>query len=193
MNNCLQCNGQAAYDFRVLEVHTLHVRDLTGEKRVQALGSFQNFAVCEECAENYLANTVNPVRPAAKRCIIYIFLLLLGGVLTGIFAFTNGALRLMGLAAIICGMLGLISVIHTAMKRRAEYMALPKEKALYLSAWKCMLKAAPKKAGENDLTYIPVDSRTIEMKNGDLAIVYNLLPAVAIKAHQLIHETEPQQ
>lgn len=36
-SDCIQCGGAAQHLFQALEIHTLHVRDLKGEKRVQAL------------------------------------------------------------------------------------------------------------------------------------------------------------
>ncbi len=46
---------------------------------------------------------------------------------------------------------------------------------------------APKKYKNNDVTYIPITSRTLSMKNGDLMVMYKLLPEIAVKAYDLIH------
>ena len=50
-----------------------------------------------------------------------------------------------------------------------------------------MLDAAPKKNDINDISYIPVDEKTLARKNGDLMILYDLLPEIAIEAHKRIH------
>ena len=62
MAACLKCGGEGDYSFRVLEVHTLHVRDLDGEKRVQALGDFREYAVCCVCAQARLDRALRPER-----------------------------------------------------------------------------------------------------------------------------------
>ena len=52
------------------------------------------------------------------------------------------------------------------------------------------MDAAPKKHDINDITYIPVDEETLARKNGDLMILYDLLPEIAIEAHKRIHAGE---
>ena len=51
------------------------------------------------------------------------------------------------------------------------------------------IDGAPKKNDINDITYIPVNEETLARKNGDLMILYELLPEIAIEAHKRIHET----
>ena len=50
------------------------------------------------------------------------------------------------------------------------------------AAWEAFSNALPKKDEDNDLTYIPINKKTLAMKNGDLMIMYNLLPEIAKKA-----------
>ena len=52
-NKCVRCGGDAAYPVRAIEVRTLHVRSIGGEKRVQALGDERESAVCEACARAF--------------------------------------------------------------------------------------------------------------------------------------------
>ena len=54
-------------------------------------------------------------------------------------------------------------------------------------AWECLVDGAPKKNDVNDITYIPINGKTLERKNGDLMILYDLLPEIAIEAHKRIH------
>lgn len=56
------------------------------------------------------------------------------------------------------------------------------------AALELLLSSAPKKAGDSDLTYIPVNEKTLTMKNGDLMIVHRLLPEIAIRACNMMHE-----
>lgn len=188
MAQCLKCGKEAEYAFHVLEIQTLHIRDLTGEKRVQALGEFQDYAICKACAAAYLADIRRPGNKLARGCVPFIFILVLGIALTAAFWNSNGALRLMGLAAMICGVLGLVSTMQGSTKHKREFDALHQEEAMAQAAWECMLEAAPSKGSDNDLTYIPVNKKTMAMKNGDLMILYDMLPAVAAKAYDLIHD-----
>ena len=55
------------------------------------------------------------------------------------------------------------------------------------SAWECLQEGAPKKQDVNDITYIPVDEKTLALKNGDLMVLYELLPEIALEAHRRIH------
>ena len=48
--------------------------------------------------------------------------------------------------------------------------------------------ALPKKDGDNDLTYIPITEKTLAMKNGDLMIMYDLLPEIAKEAWNILHD-----
>ena len=52
------------------------------------------------------------------------------------------------------------------------------------------MQAIPRKNGEEDLTYIPVDSETLSRKNGDLMILYDLIPDIAKEAFRRIHLKE---
>ena len=191
MADCLKCGGHAAdYSFRVLEVQTLHVRDLTGEKRVQALGLFQDYSVCRSCAQACVDRTLRPGRTLAKKLAPYAAALLFGVAVSLVFRGGDTALRLLGLAGILCGVLGIVSTLRSINEKRRGLAALSPEEALRQAAWACLLEAAPRKDGDNDLTYIPVDEKTMAMKNGDLMIVYDLLPAVAKRAWDLLHGVE---
>ena len=198
MSACLKCGREdAAYPFHVLEVQTLHVRDFGGEKRVQALGLFQDYAICRECAAARLAAVKSPRKRLLLSGAAFGAIFLLGAALTAFYLRASGpggAMRLLGFAGLVCGALGVYSSVKSARALRAEYAALPEEEALERAAWECLLEAAPKKHSDSDLTYIPVNEKTLAMKNGDLMVLYDLLPGIAIKAHRLIHglPDEPQ-
>lgn len=51
---CIKCGAAAQEHFRALKVHTLHIRDFSGEKRVQMLGNITEFGVCRDCANEQL-------------------------------------------------------------------------------------------------------------------------------------------
>lgn len=188
MADCLKCANAPAYSFRVLEIRTLHVRDITGEKRVQALGEFRDYAVCKHCAATHLEKVKNPAADTVKRCAAFGTVLALGLALTTVFWSAHGALRLMGLSAMVCGVLGLISSMQSARKHQQAYVGLNAEQAMALAAWEVLLACAPKKSADADLTYIPVNEKNLAAKNGDLMILYDLLPEIAVQAHRLLHD-----
>ena len=176
------------YEFDVLEVQTLHIRDLTGEKRVQALGEFGKYAVCADCARERLEKTMD-VRQSARTGIIRFGAVLLAGILlAGWFWRAGGPMRLLGLAAVLCGVLGIYAAVQGSLERRNHYAACSEEDALWQSAWEVMVDQAPKKSDDSDLTYIPVTSKTLSMKDGDIMIHYDLLPEIAVKAYEQIHK-----
>lgn len=193
MAACLKCGGEGDYSFRVLEVHTLHVRDLDGEKRVQALGDFREYAVCCVCAQARLDRALHPERYLVKRLAPFLAVLAFGLAVTAVCWTWEPALRLLGAAGIFCGGAGIVSVLRGAGREKRACAALLQEEALRRAAWECLLETAPKKAGDNDLTYIPVNPETLKLKNGDLGIVYNLLPAVAKQAWDRLHGAEPPE
>lgn len=192
--NCIKCGTATEdYPFPVLQVQTLHVRDLTGEKRVQALGDFENHCVCRKCAERKLSCILNNRKATVKAALPFFLAILAGIALTAFFWSRNGAFRLLGLAMLVCGVLGSISTVQSGEKQRNRFAPLSHDQALYQAAWECFLEAAPKKNDINDITYIPINQETLARKNGDLMVLYDLLPEIALQAHQRIHNPEETQ
>ena len=188
MSVCLRCGREeAAHAFRALEVRTLAVRDLTGEKRVQALGRFVDASICRECAGKRLAEIAAPGRALGRKAGPFLLILLFGLGVTLLLRPAERAILLMGAAAVICGAAGLASSVREILRKKKEYRALPPEEAERRAAWESFLCTAPQKEGENDLTYIPVNEETLAMKNGDLMIAYRLLPAIAKEAWRRLH------
>lgn len=183
MTRCLVCAGESkGYSFRALEVQTLHVRDYNGEKRVQALGSFRDWTVCEDCARRRLEETLSPGKRLAKACLPFL-LVLAGGIFWMLLVHEEAfALRLLGPAAIFCGLAGTVSSVRRAVVQRAQFLKLPREEALKRAAWSCALSAAPNKNGDNDLTYIPVDEETQGLDWKQMVLRYDLLPPIAAQA-----------
>lgn len=183
MAQCVVCKGEGEGDsFRVLEVQTLHVRDFTGEKRVQALGDFRDWTVCQSCAERWLEESLSPGKRLFKACLPFALVLVAGILLTILVRSDIRALGLLGPAAIFCGLAGVISSAKRILAQQKELQALSKEEALKRAAWECLLAAAPKKNEDNDLTYIPVDDKTKALDKKELVLRYDLLPAIAGQA-----------
>ena len=185
-------------------MRTIHLREMKGERRVPGLGDFIELSACRACAQQRLDDIRKPGGALAKRLLPFIVIMLAGVVVAGMLTFGegllaslglsalagDGVLRLFGLAMLLCGGLGCFGNLGTFVETRGEYAALSDEEALLRAAWAVASEGAPKKSGDEDLTYIPVTERTLAMKNGDLMIEYKLLPDIAKRAHELMHKSE---
>ena len=193
---CIRCGGPAEYPIRALEVRTLHVRSIGGERRVQALGDEKEGAVCESCARAQLNLSTDPVK-AAKQPLICFGAVFAAGIvielITFLFLQRHQIGILLGIAALICGALGIYDALRKAKEKDHALRALPETEALQESAWDVWLAEAPKKESENDLSYIPVNEKTLARKNGDLMILYHLLPEIAVEAWKRIHKGEENE
>lgn len=178
---------ESEYRFKALEILTFHIRDLNGERRVQALGETVDFSICKSCAQKKLDVIRRPDRRSCRSSMAFGGVILLGIILFAVF-FTDGAIRLMGLACMAGGAMGLMDTIRRMRAKSAKYKQLSPEEALNRAAWECAIEAAPKKSGENDLTYMPVNEKTLNFKNGDLMVLYDLLPEIAAQAWDKIRE-----
>ncbi len=191
---CVRCGGEAAYPIRALEVRTLHVRSIGGEKRVQALGDEKHGAVCEACARKQLALSLDPVR-AAKPQLLTFGAVIAAGILIGAATLlfvkeSRQVFLLLGIAALVCGGLGIYDALRKAKEKAAALRALPEAEALEEAAWDVYTAEVPKKEDVNDLTYIPVNEKTLRRKNGDLMVLYRLLPEIAVEAWKRLHAEE---
>ena len=191
---CIRCGGEAAYPVKALEVRTLHVRSIGGEKRVQALGDEKHSAVCEACAHRQLALSLDPVR-AAKPQLAAFGAVIAAGILIVAAALlfvkeSRQVFLLLGIAALVCGALGIYEALRKAKEKAAALRALPEAEALEEAAWDVFTAEAPKKEDVNDLTYIPVNEKSLRRKNGDLMVLYKLLPEIAVEAWKRLHAEE---
>ena len=188
---CIQC-GEALvlWPVHALEVRTLPIRGLTGEKRVQALGDEVRSGVCDSCARKQLDLLINTAGAGRKKMISY-GTVLAAGVLIGTSSllFFNGekVFVLLGIFAVICGILGIYDTHKSAKKKSLEIRAMTEHEALEEAAWDVFVSKAPSKEGDNDLTYIPINEKTLRRKNGDLMILYHLLPEIAMEAWKRMH------
>lgn len=191
---CIKCGREHEdFHFRVLQVQTLHVRDFGKSSRVQALGDFEEYDVCLSCAEEKYAAALDAAAAVRKTVTLWGMVMAVGLVLSVLFWNGDGVFRMAGLGLLIGGGLCLIGGLQTATARKREFSALSREDALYRSAWECMIDGAPRKNDINDITYIPVDEKTLARKNGDLMILYDLVPEIAVQAHKRIHGIEDPQ
>ena len=184
---CLCCESpDPEYRFDVLEVHTLHVRDFDGEKLIQALGEKKRFEVCTACAQSELRAVLFPAKRLLRECLPFVLLLAVGAVLTLTLSFQDvmSALRAIGPLAVFVGISGMIGKVRDVLARRK--FLLGREDSERLSAWECLLRTAPTKYNDNDITYIPVDEKTADLNVRALAEKYCLIPAIANQVHSTI-------
>ena len=191
---CVRCGGEAVYPVKALEVRTLHVRSIGGEKRVQALGDEKTGSVCEACAREQLALSLDPIR-ASRPQLAAFGAVIAAGILIGAAALlfvkeSRQVFLLLGIAALVCGALGVYEALRKAKEKAAALRALPESEALEESAWDVYIAEAPRKEDVNDLTYIPVNEKTLRRKNGDLMVLYKLLPEIAVEAWKRLHTEE---
>ena len=187
---CIQCGKTAEWTVRALEVRTLPVRGLTGEKRVQALGDFVESGVCDSCARSHL-DSLKSISKSSRKKVTVFSAVLIAGILIEIASFlflkSEKVFILLGIFAVICGVLGIYDSLKKAKEKSAELHAMTEKDALEEAAWDVFLEEAPSKEGTNDLTYIPVNERSLKRKNGDLMILYHLLPEIAVEAWKRMH------
>ena len=172
------------------------MRSIGGERRVQALGDEKESAVCENCARAQLALALDPVKAVKPQLAAFGAVLAAGLVIEAVtFLFLKGHQVgiLLGLAALICGALGIYDALRRVKEKAVALRALPEADALAEAAWDVYLAEAPKKENENDLSYIPVNERTLTRKNGDLMILYHLLPEIAAEAWNRLHKEEKDE
>ena len=192
--SCLECKSDSpgAINFRLLEVHTLHIRDFNGEKIIQALGDFQNYGICTACALEGVRAFLYPAKLILRKCFAFFMLILAGIILTLLLtvndSFMKGifAVKAIGPLAVIVGLSGIIANVREILRVRESVSKMNHDEAINFSAYNLVIKNAPKKYNDNDITYIPVSKETKSMSPSQLAEKYNLLSAIAVKAHELL-------
>ena len=186
---CVKCGADhAEREFKVLQVQTLHVRDIGKTSRVQVLGDFEQYGVCERCTKEKYDATVDNGALVRKTWLLYGSLVVIGAALAWFNWNVNSVLQFTGLGLLFGGGLTLMGKLKTVNAKKIQLLMLSDEEALEQCAWEAMVDGAPKKNDVNDITYIPVNEKTLARKNGDLMILYELLPEIAIEAHKRIHE-----
>ena len=196
--SCLQCKNDSpdAIKFRLLEVHTLHIRDFDGEKIIQALGEFQNYEICTACALEGARVFLYPAKLILRKCLAFMILILAGMILSLLLTVNNSwpglegifAVKVIGPLAVIVGLSGIFANVREILRVRESVSKMNHDEALKFSAYRLIINNAPKKYQDNDITYIPVSKETQRMTPSQLAEKYNLLSAIALKAHKLIEE-----
>ena len=194
--SCLECKNYSldAIRFRLLEVHTLHIRDFDGEKIIQALGEFQDYEICTACALEGVRAFLYPAKLILRKCFAFAVLILAGMILTLTLTVNDSwpllegvfAVKALGPLAVIVGVSGVIGKVRGILRVRESVSKMNHDEAVRYSAYRLVIKNAPKKYQDNDITYIPVSKETQSMSASQLAEEYNLLPAISLKANEML-------
>ena len=194
--SCLECKNYSpdSIRFRLLEVHTLHIRDFDGEKIIQALGEFQDYEICTACALEGVRAFLYPAKLILRKCFAFMILILAGMILTLTLTVNDSwpllegvfAVKALGPLAVIVGVSGVIGKVRGILRVRESVSKMNHDEAVRYSAYRLVIKNAPKKYQDNDITYIPVSKETQSMSASQLAEEYNLLPAISLKAHEML-------
>lgn len=167
--------------FRALEVHTLHIRDFNGERIVQSLGEIREYEISMACAEREVQALLFPAKRIITKCLPFFLLTILGLALSFLLTFGEflPALRAIGPIAFLVGLTGIAGKVRESLRERDSVSKMNHDEAVKYSAWTLVLRQAPKKSGDNDVTYIPLNDETERMSAEELAEKYNLLSAIA--------------
>lgn len=184
--NCSNCQKEADFRYRVLEVQTLNVRSLKGHNRVQAIGKFQDYGICRSCAERKLRETLEFSGEKRKHCIFSIIIIILG-LLIILNKGSEDIVGFTGIFFILGGVLIEYGTVSEWLKLRKELNALTPENRIERAAWLELLDTAPKKSIDSDISYIPVREETVKMKKGDFMVMYDLIPEIVEKAWSLVN------
>ena len=181
MPRCLACGENTDHQDQLMEVRTLHVRDFSGERRVQALGKTVCGSVCDACAKNRHSQLLMPGKALTVRVAAFLILAVAGGVLYALIPGLPLPLRLPCVGAVLLGLLGAGTSIQTAAQTRRLLEHLPPDQALEAARREVMLKCLPGKEGDNHLTYLSL-STLLDGEIPALVAEHGLLPAIAKEA-----------
>lgn len=176
MSQCICCKRESSHEEALLEVQTLHIRDYTGEQRIQALGSVIRSSVCDHCVKARSAAILSPGRSLLLHVAAYLVLTLAGEILFTIF--TDLPLKVPCAGAVLLGLLGSVHTIRTMMAQKKHLQGLTPEQARDEVRLQILKDCLPRKDGENDLTYIELSALRDETP-ASLAAKYHLLPLIA--------------
>lgn len=187
MSNCAHCGKAGAeYIFQALEIRTLHLRELRGERWVQGLGELRWCAVCQNCARKRLDSLRTPWTRLFRRLLPFGIVLLFGVGVLGLLRPAERPFQMFGAAATICGAVGLVSTIRSAWRLQRAWSTKPPEVALEDAAWDYALEILPRKKDDADITYLPINQETRAMDHAELSRRFDLLPPIAKEAEERI-------
>ena len=130
-----------------------------------------------------------PAGRIVRKCAGFFVLFLAGIVLTLTLSLRDvmNALRVLGPLCVFVGVSGTIARVRDALNLRKLLEGMTEPEAMKFCAWQCVLKSAPQKYEDNDITYIPADDAE-SLSPEELAVKYDLLPPISRKVRSKFHE-----
>jgi len=182
---CLNCHqDKLAYNFKALEVLTLHIRAYDGEKYVQALGEVVQLEICEDCLKQFQDSL--RFKRYFKKIIPFILMIVLGLLLLQVKTDID-AIKLLASVSLLVGILACVYLFIDNQKLLNQLKEMDQEEARRYCAWLLATIKAPKKSGDNDITYIDIEeAKGKEIKQ--LCLDYDLLPAIGKQASGIIEK-----
>jgi hypothetical protein len=165
-------------------VLTLHVRGLKKVDRIQALGEKAELSICDACAKEKAAELTDYKQRMKKALLPFAGFIAVGGLMFFLpFKVTNfPGMFLLGL-----GFIGLLNAYTQTKKSVEQLKTFDQDTLLRIGAYRLAEEELPKKYGDNDLTYIPLDEATQKMEAKYLAVAFKLLPQIALQLHETLH------
>ena len=196
---CAKCGQAADISLDLQEILTLHIRGLGSQQRVQALGRIIRPGICSDCLDSYIRGILQPGRALLRDGMLYGGLAA-AGVLMYVLRTPAGiglSLKLPGAALVILGAAGFYRAVKDRLSRRDQAQTSSGEDNRARFVMEFMGTFLPRKAGDNDVTYVRLTPGLENERLGDLAVRHRLLPEIAgqlrSRAHSHFHRTTPSE
>lgn len=186
MNQCMICKGDADLMRSFITIRTLNIRSFGGVKRVQGVGEIVEGSVCNHCIHKEIDKALHPFKKNVKnikKFLLYGFMFVMG-ILLALFVPDN-VIRVFGAAATLCGILCCYGDLKKIIEQKRITAANSEEQNNIQYSLALTINSFPKKKGDEDLTYIPLDKSLTKASLGDLCLEYKLLPEIAKEVRDL--------
>lgn len=167
------------------------MRDFDGERLIQSLGEERVFEVCAACVSEEMRASLFPVKRILRKCSGFALLVLAGVALTMSLSVRDvmSALRVLGPLAVLVGASGIAGKVREILRTKRLLQGMSESGRRKFCAWQCVIRSAPAKYQDNDITYIPADDADA-LSPEELSVKYNLLPPISRKAYEVIHKEQ---
>jgi hypothetical protein len=186
MGKCLICKENVKDIQSFLTIRTLHIRNFSGTSRIQGVGRIVEGTVCDDCINRQINNTLHPIKQSMKKLVQY-GALTAAGILIAAFVHDN-VIRLFGASAALCGSLCMYSDLKKALEQQRVAKDNNDEQNHAFYSHLLITNNLPRKNGEEDLSYIPLNAGLAAESPGSLCVQYGLLPEIAIQVRDIAKE-----
>jgi hypothetical protein len=186
MGKCLICKANVKDVQSFLTIRTLHIRNFSGTSRIQGVGRIVEGTVCDDCIHRQINNTLHPVKQSLKKLVQYAALTA-AGILIAAFIHDN-VIRIFGASAALCGILCLYSDLKKALEQQKITKNNNDEQNHAFYSYSLIINNLPRKNGEEDLSYIPLNAGLAAESPESLCIQFGLLPEIAVEVRDIAKE-----